>query len=521
MRPAIRRHLVHQGNRPPPPRFRFSLVTLVLPGLALMSGCDLSSTTDPVEPSMFSASFTASAAGCLLAPSGLVRWWPGDGNADEVVAGNHGTLSGGVGFATGKVGEAFSFDGVDGFMDIGMPLSVSAGTVGFWVNRQGLTGSDVFMGSVDLNALPNRAPTLFVRSGGTLLWEFGNLTGRNTGVALPTGTWHHVAMTWQQNLDLTHSVAVYLNGASVASGTASGVTGFTDLTVGAYRTTTTTEQFAHALIDEVMIYDRALDAWEIQATVAADCMRLNTAPSVTSILGLPVEPIPVGTSVGALVSFTDPDAGDAHSTSIDWGDGTVTAGVGQVFEAPNGSFEGSHAYTAAGIYTVTVTVDDGTASDSESHAYVVVYDPDAGFVTGGGWIDVAPGSYIPAPHATGAARFGFVSRYRRGQTRPDGNTQFHFQAAGLQFRSTAYEWLVVAGARAQYKGEGTVNGDPGFCFMLTAIDSSINGGGTVDRLRLKVWMCADDTLVFDNQLGASDDAEPTTAITRGNIVIHR
>jgi len=32
---------------------------------------------------------------------------------------------------------------------------------------------------------------------------------------------------------------------------------------------------------------------------------------------------------------------------------------------------------------------------------------------------------------------------------PDGQTELQFQAAGFNFHSTAYEWLVVAGARAQ------------------------------------------------------------------------
>ena len=49
----------------------------------------------------------------MTAPAGLVHWWPGDGNADDIVGGNHGTLSSGAAFAQGMVGQAFSFDGVD------------------------------------------------------------------------------------------------------------------------------------------------------------------------------------------------------------------------------------------------------------------------------------------------------------------------------------------------------------------------------------------------------------------------
>ena len=57
-----------------------------------------------------------------------------------------------------------------------------------------------------------------------------------------------------------------------------------------------------------------------------------------------------------------------------------------------------------------------------------VYDPGAGFVTGGGWINSPTGAYTPNPSLTGKANFGFVSRYQDGANTPSGNTQFHFKA---------------------------------------------------------------------------------------------
>src|SRR5260370_21849338 len=50
---------------------------------------------------------------CVAAPSGLVSWWPGEGNANDAVDGNNGTLFSGTTFMTGKVGQAFSFDGTN------------------------------------------------------------------------------------------------------------------------------------------------------------------------------------------------------------------------------------------------------------------------------------------------------------------------------------------------------------------------------------------------------------------------
>ena len=60
---------------------------------------------------------TAQAQECLPAPEGLVGWWPGDGDASDIQGANTGVLVGTT-FAAGKVGQAFSFDGVDDFVEV-------------------------------------------------------------------------------------------------------------------------------------------------------------------------------------------------------------------------------------------------------------------------------------------------------------------------------------------------------------------------------------------------------------------
>lgn len=55
---------------------------------------------------------------CVPAPSGMVSWWPGDGNAGDIAGGNHGTLVNGATFAPGMVGQAFSFDGTDDAVEV-------------------------------------------------------------------------------------------------------------------------------------------------------------------------------------------------------------------------------------------------------------------------------------------------------------------------------------------------------------------------------------------------------------------
>jgi hypothetical protein len=80
---------------------------------------------------------------------------------------------------------------------------------------------------------------------------------------------------------------------------------------------------------------------------------------------------------------------------------------------------------------------------------------------------------------------------------------------------------VVAGPKAQFKGDGTINGAGNYGFMLTAIDAALTPSSDVDRFRIKIWDRATDQVVYDNQMDADDDAEPTTAIGGGSIVIHK
>ncbi len=173
-----------------------------------------------------------------------------------------------------------------------------------------------------------------------------------------------------------------------------------------------------------------------------------------------------------------------------------------------------------GVYQICLRAQDVAGNLGAYECLLLpVYDPTGGFVTGGGWIMSPAGAYTPNPALTGKATFGFVSKYQPGATIPGGDTQFQFHAADMKFKSTAYDWLVIAGARAQYKGTGTINGSGTYQFLLTAIDGDLPGGGGADRFRIKIW--GTGGVVYDNQMNADDQSDPTTGLGGGSIVIHR
>jgi phosphonate transport system substrate-binding protein len=250
------------------------------------------------------------------------------------------------------------------------------------------------------------------------------------------------------------------------------------------------------------------------------CEGENSPPEVGPI-SAPADPVQLGFSVSASSEFTDPDVGDTHEALWDWGDNRTSEGT--VDESGgSGTVSGEHVYLVPGVYTVTLTVFDDHENSGESiYHYVVAFEPSAGFVTGGGWINSPEGAYVPDPSLTGKATFGFVAKYNKKTQDPEGNTEFQFHTADLNFKSTSYQWLVVAGRKAQFKGEGTINGDGDFGFMLTAIDGDLLHGDGIDRFRIKIIGKDTDTLVYDNQIDSPDSADPTSALGGGSIVIHR
>jgi PKD repeat protein len=260
------------------------------------------------------------------------------------------------------------------------------------------------------------------------------------------------------------------------------------------------------------------DGRGLVATASATANIDNVAPTVGPI-SAPVDPQETGSPVLVSASFSDRGILDTHTGTIDWGDGTSSSAV--VAEVGgSGSASASHAYTAAGVYSVALTVTDKDGGAGRSvFEFVVVFDVEAGFVTGGGWIDSPAGAYPAEPGLAGKATFGFVSRYRRGATVPSGNLEFNFHVAGLQFHSTSHDWLVVSGSKVRFKGSGTIDGAGDFAFLVSAVDGDLGGDG-VDRFRIKIWDKNTGRVMYDSEMGRGDGAPAITALGGGSIVIH-
>lgn len=181
----------------------------------------------------------------------------------------------------------------------------------------------------------------------------------------------------------------------------------------------------------------------------------------------------------------------------------------------------------ANVYAVRAEAGSG-CSETASVVYMPIYNPDGGFVTGGGWINSPQNTGVRFMQVAGNGNFGFNAKYKTGKNevnQVDGSTTFHVNAGGMNFKSSSHAAmsLVISNHKATYTGEGTINGQGGYEFRVIAVDGDIIAKGTPDRFRIKIWDKFTKEVVYDNEIEALESAEPTNFSTQlggGSVVIH-
>jgi hypothetical protein len=206
--------------------------------------------------------------------------WQGEGNANDTHGVNNGTLTNGTTFAAGKIGQAFSFDGVDDAVSTGAnAFNSGVGTISIeaWVNpsTHGTDSSGIFGNTIISNSdgdgfalrLKNGVIQADLRlTSGNVLQTFGS--------ALPLNQFSHVAITYDGT-----NVRAFLNGVQTGSNvpatgtirntTNSGICLMIGNDPGIPCVTTNDGFDFHGLIDEAAIYNRALSPTEVRANYEA------------------------------------------------------------------------------------------------------------------------------------------------------------------------------------------------------------------------------------------------------------
>jgi predicted Ser/Thr protein kinase len=202
----------------------------------------------------------------LPPPGGLVGWWAAEGNADDLFGTNNGILDGGVGFAAGRVGRAFSFDGINGTVIVpdSRDLRLTGQlTIAAWINTLTTNGDQGIISK--LSARTGNNGYQFDLHGNQLTGAF-NSPGDSywptyyvqTPIPIIPGTWNHVAWTYNQN-----AMILYFNGQPMATNVIGpqiiSVTD-TDLRISG----ADDHVYFKGLIDEASVYRTALSAAQIE-----------------------------------------------------------------------------------------------------------------------------------------------------------------------------------------------------------------------------------------------------------------
>ena len=192
---------------------------------------------------------------------------------------------------------------------------------------------------------------------------------------------------------------------------------------------------------------------------------------------------------------------DGTIESYDWSFGDNATGTGVLVP---------HTYTDVGIYGVDLTVTDSRGVQSSDTTMVVVYDPEAGSATGGGWFWSGQGNLKNNPESEGKATFGFVVKYKHDVA--DGNLEFQYHVGDINLKSRDIAWLVVSSPSANFQGEGTINGEGLYTFRVLARDGA-QAGGQPDEFTIRIWQGTDTEV---DPIYQAIHAE----LGGGNIIIH-
>jgi hypothetical protein len=309
---------------------------------------------------------------CSPPPSGMIAWWPGDGNANDISgSGLNGTPMDGVSFVPGKVGPAFQFNGVDGKVEIAdspvLRFGIGDLTVDAWIKVGPGSNFQTFVGkeqqsfpfpSLDFRITDQGLLQFLVTDCGTGACGFSNPGGGGSRQPVESpfrvddNVFHHVA-----GVRISSGYQLYVDGQLVATRLepARNSDSSTPLFIGIQSISTLGHEIFpfSGIVDEVEIFNRALSASEIQAIFnAGSAGKCKNRPPVAICANVMVSAGPSCTASASINNGSfDPDAGDTITLS----------------QSPAGPYP-------LGATPVTLTVTDNHGASSQCSATVTVID---------------------------------------------------------------------------------------------------------------------------------------------------
>ena len=307
---------------------------------------------NPSQGIFLTLNVTQAVSSCAPGPLGLVGWWPGDGNTQDIQGTNYGTPQNGVAFTAGQVASGFSFDGVDDLVTVGNKFAALTNnfTMTFWANPtasrastpESITGSDGLSGqryaifpahgSTDYG-LDHSGWGVSVGTNGVSVFEYGNTFIPAILVYDTTVSgWTHIAVVCSNKVP-----QLYLDGVLKRVKDAS------ELIPHPSADLSGSFGYYQGGLDEVALYNRPLTATEIQALASAGSGGLCKQIQITSIISTPTNQAQL-----TIQGRTGTIAVEVSTDFLNWTQvGLVTNSTGSVtYLDPNSSVQVRRFYRA-------------------------------------------------------------------------------------------------------------------------------------------------------------------------------
>ncbi len=227
------------------------------------------------------------AQSCAPTPAGLFASWSGDGNGADSIDGQNATLMNGAGYAAGKVGTAFAFNGIDQYAQVPSSSKWAFGSadfsIEFWVKLTSAASSQAFL-ACDAGANGHNKWVLWLNNGTLEMAVYNAGVGPShlgsVAYSPSLDEWHHLAITRSGS-----AFTLYADGAVISRATSSVVIpdALAPLTFGSAEGTF----FLNGEEDEISFYNRALTDNEINLIYRAGSLGKCSVPITPVVLTPP------------------------------------------------------------------------------------------------------------------------------------------------------------------------------------------------------------------------------------------
>ena len=208
---------------------------------------------------------------------GLVSVYNAENNTNDSYGTNTGTPIGGVTYTSGKIGNAFSFNGTTGYVNMGDKLDVglSSWTYSFWFNANTLTTGN-YMSLFSKSIAADSVGRIWCSTyGNKIQFNFATALASSSVISIETNTtfsistWYNITLIF----DRADKMKIYSNGTLVAVTSLNATNNLTPYSATNYDSVQPFRIGAYTAADNttpISFFDGKIDAFNIWNKVLTD-----------------------------------------------------------------------------------------------------------------------------------------------------------------------------------------------------------------------------------------------------------